>query len=64
MAIDLSNKLEGSLDVDEKIICTSVQKEVNLSSLQQQEEKEMTKLFHIKIQVKKTEINAFFDFES
>ena len=49
MATDSSNQVESSSDVDEKIVCTSVQKEVNLSSLQQQEEKEMTKLFHVKI---------------
>jgi hypothetical protein len=47
--------------VDENIVYTSVQKEVNLSSLHHQEEKEMTKLFHIKIQVKKTKIDALFD---
>ena len=47
--------------MDEKIVCAEVQKEVNLSSLQQQEEKEMTELFHIKIQVKKTKIDALFD---
>jgi hypothetical protein len=34
---------------------------VNLSSLHHQEEKEMTKLFHIKIQVKETKIGALFD---
>jgi hypothetical protein len=34
---------------------------VNLSILHHQEEKEMTKLFHIKIQVKKTNIDALFD---
>lgn len=47
MATNSSNQVESSSDVDEKIICRLVQKEVNLSSLQQQEEKEMTKLFHI-----------------
>ena len=30
MAIDSSNQVEINSDVDEKIICTSVQKEVNL----------------------------------
>eukprot|EP00253_Pinus_taeda_P034565 PITA_34565 len=64
MAIDSSNQVERSPDVDEKIVCTSVKKEVNLSSLQQQEEKEMTKLFHVKIQVKKTKIDALFDSRS
>ena len=61
MATDSSNQVESSSDVDEKIVCTSVQKEVNLSSLQQQEEKEINKLFHIKIQVKKTKVDALFD---
>lgn len=32
-----------------------------MSSLQQQEKKEMTKLFHIKIQVKKMKVDALFD---
>ena len=35
-----------------------------MSSLHHQEEKEMTKLFHIKIQVKKTKIDALFDSRS
>ena len=35
-----------------------------MSSLHHQEEKEMTKLFHIKIQVKKTKIDALLDFGS
>jgi len=34
---------------------------VNINSLQQQEEREMNKLFHIKIPVKKTNINHPFD---
>jgi hypothetical protein len=61
LANDSSNHIESSLDVDENIICTSVQKEVNLSSLHHQEEKETTKLFHIKIYVKKTKIDALFN---
>jgi uncharacterized protein YydD (DUF2326 family) len=52
------------LDVDENIVYTTMQKEVNLSSLHHKEEKEMTKLFHIKIQVKKTKVDALFDFGS
>ena len=46
MATNSSNQVESSSDVEEKIACTSMHKEVNLSSLQQQEEKQMTKLFH------------------
>jgi hypothetical protein len=47
--------------VDEKIVCTLVQKEVNLSSLHNKEEKEITKLFHIKVQIKKTKVDALFN---
>jgi hypothetical protein len=50
--------------VDENIFCTFIQKEMNLSILDHQEEKEMAKLFHIKIQVKKTKIDVMFDFGS
>jgi hypothetical protein len=50
--------------VDEKIACTSVQKEVYLISLHHKEEKEMTKLFHIKIYVKKTKVDTLFYFSS
>jgi len=39
MATDLSNQVERSLDVDEKIIYMSAPKEGNLNSLQQQEAK-------------------------
>jgi hypothetical protein len=49
LAIDLRNQVESSLDVDENIVCTSVQKEVKLSILHHKEEKEMPNLFHIKI---------------
>jgi hypothetical protein len=47
--------------VDENIVCTSMQKEVNMSSLHHKEEKEMTKLFHINIQVKKTKKDVMFE---
>jgi hypothetical protein len=64
LAMDSSNQVESNSDVDEKIVCTSVQKEVNLSNLRHRKEKEMTKLFHIETQVKKTKIDALFDFGS
>ena len=41
-ATNFSNQDEIISDVDEKIDYTSILKEVNLNSLQQQEEKEMT----------------------
>jgi hypothetical protein len=53
--------VESILDVDGNSLCTSIQKEVNLSILHHQEEKDMTKLFHINIRVKNTKINSLFD---
>jgi hypothetical protein len=41
-----------------------MQKDLNMSILHHQEEKEMTKLFHIKIQVKKTKVDTLFDSDS
>ena len=61
MATDSSNQVKSNSNVDEKIICKLMQEEVNLSSLQEWEEKEMAKLFHINILVKKTKIDAMFD---
>jgi hypothetical protein len=42
LGMDSSNQVESSSDVYEKIVYTSMQKEVNLSSLHHKEEKEMT----------------------
>jgi hypothetical protein len=61
LAMDLVNLVESNSNVDEKIVYTIVQKELNWSSLLRKEEKEMTKLFHIKILVKKTKVNALSD---
>ena len=41
-----------------------MQKEVSLSSLHPNEEKEMTKFFHVKIQVKKAKVDALFNSSS
>jgi hypothetical protein len=53
VAMDSSIQVESSSDVDENIVCTLMQKEVNLSILHHQEEKEMNKLFHTKIKVRR-----------
>jgi hypothetical protein len=47
--------------VDEKISFTLVYKEVNMSSLHPKKEKDITKLFYINIQVKKTNVDTLFD---
>jgi len=47
--MDSGNLVESSSDVNEKIVYTTLQKEVNLISLHHKEEKGTTKLFHIKI---------------
>jgi hypothetical protein len=64
LGTNLGNQVESNLDVDENIFCTSVKKDVNLSILHHKEDKEMTKLFHIKIQVKNTKVYSLFDFGS
>jgi hypothetical protein len=60
-----SNLVESSSDVDENIVCTSMQNEFNLIILFQKEEKEMTKLFrHINIEVKRTKVDSLLDYGS
>jgi hypothetical protein len=59
--INSRNKVESIMDMDENVFCTYVEKDANLSSLHDQEEKELTKIFHINIHVNKTTINALFD---
>ena len=61
LSMDSGNRLESSSYVDESIAFTIVQQEVNMSSLHQSEEKEITKLFHIQIQINKTKVDALFD---
>jgi len=58
--MDSGNRLESCSYVDKSIAFTIVQQEENISSLHKSEEKEMTKLFHIKIQVNKTKVDALF----
>jgi hypothetical protein len=41
-----------------------MKKELKLSSMHIKEEKQITKLFHINFQVKKTKVNALFDSSS
>jgi hypothetical protein len=60
LSMDSINKVESISNVDENIVCTSLPKEVNFSILHHQEEKDITKIFHINIQVKKTKIDSLF----
>jgi len=62
LVVDSCNRVESSSYIEEKIVCTIMWKEVNPSSFHPWEENDMTKLFHIKIQVKKTKVDAIFDF--
>jgi len=45
--------------MDEKIVYKTMQKEVHLNSLHHKKEKEITKLFHVKIQFKKNKIDFY-----
>jgi len=47
--MDSNTPEDTGLDVDEEILCTLVQKEMNSSSLHHMEVKNMKKLFHIKM---------------
>jgi hypothetical protein len=58
--MDSGDQVERHSDVDENNICSTIHKEVNLNSLHHKEEKDMTKLFHIKIQVKKTKVYVLY----
>ena len=58
---DSSNQIESNSNVDENVVFTIMQNEVNLSSLDRKEEKGMTKLFHISIQVNKIKVVSLFD---
>ena len=56
-------EIERGSYVDDKIVYNMVQKVVSLSILHNEEEKEITKLFHIKIQ-NKNKIDPSFDYGS
>jgi hypothetical protein len=62
--MEAGKETERNTNASEKIVCTTMQKEVTLSSLQNKEEKEMKRLFHINIKIKKNKVDALFDFGS
>ena len=49
-----------SEEVDETMCCSSVHREACLGNSGNAQENELTKLFHIKIQLKNTKIDALF----
>jgi len=59
LGIDSRNQIYNGSYAKEKNICTIVQRGVNMSNLHNNEEKEMEKLFHVKIKVKKTMVDAY-----
>jgi hypothetical protein len=61
LGLDSGNQVENNAVVDEKIAYTIVHRKVVMRSLDHNEEKEMTKLLHIIIQVKKTKVDAIYD---
>jgi hypothetical protein len=61
LAIDSINQVAKNLDIDENIVQTKIKNDVSLSIIHSKEENEMSKLFHIKIWVKKTKVDALFD---
>jgi len=61
LSMDLSNQVGSNSYVDKKIVCTIMQREVNMSSLHPKEENEMKRIIHINIQVKKTKVDTLFN---
>ena len=59
LGIDSRNQIYNGSYAKKKNICTIVQREVNMSNLHNNEEKEMEKLFHVKIKFKKTMVDAY-----
>lgn len=75
--MDLGDKINKNLDVDEKIVYATMKNKVNQSNLHPKEEKETTQsnlhpkgekettnLFHFNIQVKKTKMDHLFEYGS
>ena len=59
--MDSRKEVERSSDLDENIVYTLLQKEVNLSILHHKEDKEIKKLFHMKIHIKKIKVDGVFN---
>jgi hypothetical protein len=59
LGMDSHDEVEINSNIDEKNACISMQMEVKLSNVHLNEEKEITKLFHIKIHVNKTKVGNF-----
>jgi hypothetical protein len=62
--VDARREIEINSNVKEKIVCTTVSKEVNLCGLHHKQNKKMTKIFCIEIQIKRNKVDAIFDFSS
>ena len=56
--------VEGSSDVDEEVACHTIHKTTNMTNKESIDEEERTRLFHVKVQVKKTRVDALFDMGS
>eukprot|EP01018_Ginkgo_biloba_P019707 Gb_27715 [translate_table: standard] len=53
--------VECSCNVDEKVVCPTIHKTTNMANKDSIDEEERTRLFHVKVQVKKTKVDALFD---
>lgn len=62
--MEVGREIQSNSNVDERIVYTMVQKEVKFSSLHHKEEKEMTLMFCIKVQINKIKVDALFNFGS
>lgn len=52
--------MDSTSDLEGKVSCTTLQKEVTLVGCSHKEEKEMTELVYIKIHMKQSKVDCFF----
>lgn len=57
LIVDANEKVDNTSNLDEKINCTNIQKEVALVGCNHKEQKEMTELFCIKIHMKRSKLD-------
>lgn len=60
LAVDAKEKVDSTSDLEGKVSCTTLQKEVTLVDCSHKEEKDITELFYIKIHMKQSKVDCLF----
>jgi hypothetical protein len=62
--VDVEERVDSTSNLEGKINCTNLQKNIALFGCGHKEEKEMTKIFCIKIHMKQNKVDCLFDPDS